>query len=454
MNLFKPMIIFLYMPLSIAAQALSLPPDYLDPNIDRFLAKHAGDRDVPEKPSADEIALVVNASDDAGLPELGVSAKFISTPSANGVYEPGEHIVISVIVANKGNALSKKARVMLSGDPILLHFLGTKAELGDLKPGQKIEAKFDSGVLPVNLPANQFNIGVKVVDQDGFTAVDADQLTVATQPKAQVKTLVLPRLQPVPDTNENGYPHGAAVVVGIGKYSSPDAGNLRYASSDADLVAQYLVRMTGIPQGNVWVVKDEQATKSRIMATIQGKLSGKGYDPVIFYFAGHGIPDPDDPASGDACIVPYDGDFSSGLSGTLIRLNDMTRLVEQSTKGQALVMLDACFSGNRDSTRTPLILGRERGIAVVPKVWASRASVFSSTSGTQPSFDFDEQHHGMFTYFLLAGMQRAADMTDSGKITLPEAYAWVKEQVALNTDGRQVPELKNPTNLVLSQWRW
>ena len=263
----------------------------------------------------------------------------------------------------------------------------------------------------------------------------------------------LPKLVPVPDTNVGALPKGAAVVVGIGKYRTSDAGELRYAAADADLVAQYLVHMTGIPQDRVWVVKDEDATKSTIMAMVQGKLSNKGYDPVVFYFAGHGTPDPDDPNSGESCIVPYDGNFHEGLSGTLIRLNDLTAMVEAATPGKALVVLDACFSGSQEGGRTPSLLGKERGIAIEPKIRAAKASVLSATSGKMPALDFDEQGHGFFTYFLLAGLQKSADLDNSGRVTLDQAFSWAREQVQKRTDGRQIPELKNPTDLVLSRWR-
>jgi uncharacterized caspase-like protein len=117
------------------------------------------------------------------------------------------------------------------------------------------------------------------------------------------------------------------------------------------------------------------------------------------------------------------------------------------------MLLDACFSGSAEGGRTPALLASERGIAVEPRIQAAKAAVFAGTSGIEPSLDFAAQKHGYFTYYLLAGMQGAADMNRSGRVTLSEAFAWTKERVSRGTGGRQVPELMNPADLVLSKWR-
>jgi len=407
-------------------RSLALPEDLKDPDIDRVLKNHAEDLAIPA-PIAERKA----SSENQGFPDLTLDARFESAPGHDGIYGPGDRLVIAVVISNRGKGVSHAPRVRLEGDPLLFDLIPNKAELKDIAPGQQRTARFDSGVLPANLPTRQFQVTVKVTDLDGFSAPEAGTLAFATQPKTLEQAEALPLLEPVPQTNVGGMPHGAAVVVGIGEYNSPDAGALPFAAGDADIVAKYLVAMMGIPKDNVWVIKDRSATKSYILATIQSQMAGKGFDPVVFYFAGHGIPDPDDPNSRESCIVPYDGDFHKGYGGTLIRLNEMTRLVESCTQGQALLLLDACFSGSTEGGRTPALLASERGIAVEPRIQATKAAVFAGTSGIQPSLDFVEQKHGYFTYYLLAGMQGAADLSRNGRITLAEAFAWTREHVSV-----------------------
>lgn len=426
---------------------LALPEEFRDTDLKTLLKQHADDRAVPPPKAR-------RGADDAGqgFPDLVQAISAASSPADGGVYQPGDRLVLVVTVTNKGRGVSHAPQVQLDGDALLFDLIASQASLADIPAGGSRTARFDSGPLPANLPTRQYQVSPRVADQDGFSAPAVAALALATQPKAVAVAEALPLLQPVPVTNLNGTPHGAAVLVGIGQYSSPDAGDLKYAASDADVMAEYLVKMMGIPKANVWVIKDQQATKTRILATVRAQLKGKGFDPVVFYFSGHGIPDPDDPQSGDACIVPYDGDFQQGYGDTLIKLNDMTKLVEGTTTGRSLMMLDACFSGGAGGRR-PRLLAAEHGIGIVPRMTAAKASILAATSGIQPSLDFDEQKHGFFTYFMLAGLQRSADLNHDGKVTLEEAYAWAKQRIGEKTGGRQVPELKNPTDLVLSRWR-
>jgi uncharacterized caspase-like protein len=59
----------------------------------------------------------------------------------------------------------------------------------------------------------------------------------------------------------------------------------------------------------------------------------------------------------------------------------------------------------------------------------------------QESADFG---HGVFTYYLLEGLNGAADLNGDGDIDVNEAYAYVSEKVSQATRDRQIPKLKEP----------
>jgi len=170
---------FLSAPAVLAA--LQLPPDYQNSDIKDLLKAHAGDMTVPERPTPVDASPASTA--DSGLPDLVVKASVVSAPGASGVYEPGDRILVAVAVHNRGQAASKGLRILLRGNPILLHFLGTEKDVDELGPGLSHTVTFDSGVLPDNVPTRQFDVTVKVVDQDGFSATQAQPLSMATQPK-------------------------------------------------------------------------------------------------------------------------------------------------------------------------------------------------------------------------------------------------------------------------------
>ena len=94
---------------------------------------------------------------------------------------------------------------------------------------------------------------------------------------------------------------------------------------------------------------------------------------------------------------------------------------------QAVVFLDACFSG---AQRDGGMIVAARGVAVVPKASTPKGStiVISATSGEEAAFSYKEKQHGMFSYFLLKSLQDS-----KGDISLGDLYEKVSKQVRQNS---------------------
>ena len=58
-----------------------------------------------------------------------------------------------------------------------------------------------------------------------------------------------------------------------------------------------------------------------------------------------------------------------------------------------------------------------------------KAVVMTASSGTQISSDYDDQGHGLFTYFLLKGLRGDADKDSNGVVQVDELYSFVKTGV-------------------------
>ncbi len=58
------------------------------------------------------------------------------------------------------------------------------------------------------------------------------------------------------------------------------------------------------------------------------------------------------------------------------------------------------------------------------------------------STEDDRLEHGVFTYFLLKGLRREADMDSNGVITVDELYLYVSREVPRATGQEQHPVKK------------
>ena len=70
----------------------------------------------------------------------------------------------------------------------------------------------------------------------------------------------------------------------------------------------------------------------------------------------------------------------------------------------------------------------------------------------QISRPLEEAKHGMFSYFLMKGMEGDADTNADKKITALELHNYVRENVTQQSSGSQTPELKGDKERVLVQF--
>ena len=248
----------------------------------------------------------------------------------------------------------------------------------------------------------------------------------------------LPAIKAKP--NKNAY----AIVIGIEDYRQklPKAD---YAAHDAQTMTEYLTKVMGYPEENVVTLTNEHAAKSDFEKYFEKWLSNnvEKDGSVFIYYSGHGAPNP---KTGDAYLVPYDGDPSfideTGYS--------LKRLYEKLGKLQAkeiIVALDSCFSGAGGRSviakgARPLVMSMES--YTLP----SKLAVLSAASGDQISSTYEEKGHGLFTYFMLKGIKGEGDINDDGKIEIGELFDYIKpqvERIARKTyNNEQSPQLIAP----------
>ena len=193
-----------------------------------------------------------------------------------------------------------------------------------------------------------------------------------------------------------------------------------FAKNDGETFRKYCVQTLGLPEKNVHFVAD--ATLNNIRGEINW-ISGvadaySGEANIIFYYAGHGIPDE---SSKTACLLPIDGYGSDILTG--YKLDDLYAKLGVLPAKNITVFMDACFSG---AQRSGDMLASARGVAIKTSQGKPSGNmvVFSAAQGDETAYPYKEKGHGLFTYFLLKKLQET-----KGDVTLGELSNYVTTNV-------------------------
>ena len=238
--------------------------------------------------------------------------------------------------------------------------------------------------------------------------------------------------------NRNAY----AIVIGVEKYRQklPMAD---FAENDARVMAEYLTKVMGYPEENIVMLINDRALKSDLEKYL-GKWLPNNVEKdssVFIYYSGHGAPNP---TTGDAYLVPYDGDpsFTEETGHPLKRL--YAKLDKLNAK-EIIVVLDSCFSGAGGRSvlakgARPLVMNMDKQV-----FHSDRIAILTASAGNQISSTHDKKQHGLFTYFLLKGIK-------GGNADLGTLYNYLKpqvERIARKTyNNEQTPGLIAPKGLL------
>jgi WD40 repeat protein len=219
--------------------------------------------------------------------------------------------------------------------------------------------------------------------------------------------------------------------VGINKYQN-SAYDLNYAQADAKAFTDKLEELNkGIFKSIVRTeIYDTRATKANILHGFKSIVSkAKPEDVFVFYYAGHGtINEEQDNAF---YIVPTDvtkiyGDpeqlIARGISDEELK-NNLARVKAQ----KQIVLMDACHSGAAVANMKVRAAASEEK-AIVTLARSSGVVILASSGTKQFATEFEDLHHGTFTYALLEGLDGKADRGD-GQVTVNELKLYMDERV-------------------------
>ena len=221
-----------------------------------------------------------------------------------------------------------------------------------------------------------------------------------------------------------------AVIVGVSAYNHMPV--LRYPDNDAYQIYAFLKSPEGgaIPDEQVRVLVDEDATKGNIKTAMQELFGKAGPNDLVFlYFSGHGL---------KGAFLPIDFD---GFNNKLYH-DEINEILGRCPAKYKLCIADACHSGSLLAMRSgqlPNVLSTY--YETLSQAKGGTALIMSSKS-EETSLESSGLRQGVFSHFLIRGLKGEADTDRNRVVTLQELFKFIDENVRTYTGNRQSPVIQ------------
>ena len=244
-----------------------------------------------------------------------------------------------------------------------------------------------------------------------------------------------------------------ALIIGIEKYDqTPEAS---YANLDAQYFYEYAKKGFGISKSNIKLLVDEDANLIKSLGTLNKWLPGKiksGETELIIFFAGHGLASND---GKELYLLPQDSDPDL-LARTALSRTELFKQIISLNPKNVTIFLDTCYSGVSRDEKTLLASARPVRIVADKQDTPNNFTIFSASQLDQISSGLKEAKHGIFSYYLMKGLEGKADANKDKDITNGELLAYMDQNVAQKASelGRQQnPSLAGDPDKILMSYR-
>ena len=244
-----------------------------------------------------------------------------------------------------------------------------------------------------------------------------------------------------------------ALIIGIEDYQkNPKAS---YANLDAEFFYEYSKNVFGVKEQNIKLMINEEAGLIETLEALNKWLPGKikkNKTELIVYFAGHGLASSD---GGELYILPQDGD-SDLLTRTGISRTELHETIIKYSPKNVTIFLDTCYSGVTRDDQTLLASARPIRVIANKQNTPKNFTIFSASQLNQISSGLKEVKHGIFSYFLMKGLEGNADINKDKNITNGELLAYMDENIsqkAAELGRQQNPSLAGDPDKILINYK-
>ena len=296
----------------------------------------------------------------------------------------------------------------------------------------------------VNYAATTVDVRFDAIDYGSLAQAGTSETSVSRVQKNEIKVGSSDVDINIPEVRTNN-DRTFAVIISNENYTM--VSKVRMALNDGETFSRYCEKTLGMPKDNIRFYPDASyGTMLRAMRDIKDISNAySGQIKVIFYYAGHGIPNE---ATKDAFLLPIDADGQQ--TEGCYSLNKLYTELGGLNANYVVVFLDACFSG---AQRDGGMLASARGVALKAKQEDPKGNmvIFSAASGDETAFPYKDKGHGLFTYFLLKKLQESkgnATLKDLGDYLTEK----VKQQSVVVNRKVQTPTV-SPSATLSSSWK-
>jgi taurine transport system substrate-binding protein len=291
---------------------------------------------------------------------------------------------------------------------------------------------------------------IKATDQWGNESTKLVKVKVDINRAAIVK-----KLEPLNPLNikVKSSDNKIALIIGIENYEGITKAT--YANLDAKYFNEYTRQVFGVKNENIKLLIDDDATLTKTNVALYKWLAGKiraNQTDLIIYFAGHGLATND---GKELYFLPQDGDPDL-LKRTAISRTELFKEIVNLEPKSVTMFLDTCYSGVSREEETLLATARPiRIVADNEGEIPDNFTIFSASQLNQISSGLKGAKHGIFSYYLMKGLEGKADTNKNKEITNGELLAYMDQNVsqkALELGRQQNPSLAGNPDQVLVKY--
>ncbi len=393
-------------------------------------------------------------------------------PVSNNILKAGEINDFVISITNKGTGVAKDVYIDLTStdfDRSVLKVVYT-TKIGDVLVGETKDVTIPFTVSPdLNKPVNGM-LKFKLTEKGEYDLTEKYfpiKIIPSTEQMAYEEEIILNS-----DVDKNipitpyKRPNAIAVILTVSRYANKDIPPVKFAKHDGKALREYLIKTFGYDPDNILPKNENELItygnmKNYIKNVLPNYIRQDGSSEIFIYFAGHGAPSVNNKK---AYFVPYDADPNFVSDDNAYSMDAFYDDISALKASKKIVVIDACFSGStgegevlvKDASSVLLDVDESIGTSIDD----TNNIVMRSSTGQQVSNWYPEKNHSMFTYYLLKGLQGAADLNQDGTITLGEMKSFINDQdnglpgMARRKYGRkQTPVISGDDNNILVRLR-
>jgi hypothetical protein len=331
---------------------------------------------------------------------------------------------------------------------IVLLSIHTSADISSLKINGEEQGGSEKGIYQVKrLPKVGQDTTYSIVAIDIYGNIA--QKTLVLKGRNVLAASTFAKLNP--ESLKNAPPRDAvAIIIGIADYRKLPKAD--FANDDARSFYDYANRALGIKPENIKMLIDGEAEQVDILSAFRSWLPAyvnKEKTDVYVFYSGHGLSSNDGKS---LFFLPQNGHRDFLAETGIDQRNLVAALVAAKPKSVTL-FIDSCYSGSTRSGETLLASARPLALKASDMVFPSNFTVISASRSDQISSSSPELKHGIFSFYLMKGLEGGADLNKDGKITAGELQTYLQDAVprqAMKMNRKQDPQLVGEPDRVLA----